>query len=435
MVASSDAAPAAIVSAPWGLALANRRFRWLLLAVAGVPISIAYVWFGVFKPMLSDSPNDFVNVYLAGARMLAAGRDPYLCNFGDCGGQPHYPIYYPPVVFWAAEPLAHLDARITSGVALVVATVLLLGFVWLVVRALAVNDRQVVVTVGLASLSFAPALTEVGNRNLQVAILCLDALVLMAWIAGDRWWGGAALGITLAIKVVQAPLLLFGVWGRRWWFTAAAIGVWAALWLIAAPRYLLEYVSRVLPSQAQGSSAVLNDAPFGTFNRLVHPESLYNSGLGGGPVVVGLAAAFAVGAIAVTWWRLRRPGEGSDRRALELAAALAASMLVGPLAYAGQFAVLLVPMIVLFVFGLRTGKRSIVAAVAASSLLTGPAYLWFTNALAAGIGAQPILQASASSAVVGVIVLWVACLYAVGVVDAKTSRMAASPAPTIACII
>ena len=415
MIACSGSLTAAKVPGPWGLALANRTFRWLLLTVAGVPISVAYLWFGFLRPLLSDGPNDFVYSYIAGARMLAAGSDPYLCNVGDCGGQPHYPMINPPLAFWLVQPIATADERITSAVALGVATALLFLFVGLVLRALQVTDRQVAFTVVLASVSFAPTMTEVGNRNFQVVILALSAVVLVAWMHGDRWWGGAALGIGIAIKLVQAPLLLFSVWGRRFRFTVAAFGAWAVLWLIAVPQYLPEYLLHVLPSQTEGTSAVINDAPFGTLNRLLHPESLYDSGRGGGMAVLALAGLVAVLVLGISAWRLHQPLVAPERRALEVAVAVAASPLVVTVSYAGQFVLLLLPMIVLFVFGLRMASRSIVVAIAASWLLLGPVYLGFTNALAAGFGPQVILQVWANSAVAGVIVLWLATLYAIEV--------------------
>jgi glycosyl transferase family 87 len=419
MVASSTALPASTSATPWGLALANRKFRWILLTIAGFPIGIAYIWFGLLKPLLADAPNDFVYSYIPGARMLASGSDPYLCNTGECSGMPHYPMINPPLAFWMLQPVAAVDPRITSAVALVLANALLFTFIWLVLRALKVTDRQAAIVVVLGAVSFAPTLTEVGNRNYQVVILALSGVTLMAWMRGDRWWGGAALGVSLAVKLVQAPLLLFSLWGRRLGFAATAVGAWAVLWLIAVPRYLPEYLIQVLPSQAQGTAAVINDAPLGTFNRLLHPESLYDSGRGGGIAVLALSGLVALAVVGLSWWRLGKPQQGSDRRAVELAVAIAASPLVLTVSYAGQFILLLLPMIVLLVFGLRWRSRSIVLAVAASWLLLGPVYLAFTNALAAGVGTQLIFQVWANSAVAGVIVLWAASLHAIRLVDRR----------------
>ena len=109
---------------------------------------------------------------------------------------------------------------------------------------------------------------------------------------------------------------------------------------MAAPQFLPEYVLRVAPSQAQGSGEVINVAPLGTLNRLFHPESLYNSGRGGGVLVLGLAGVFAVAVVVLTAKRLGAPRADRGGRALELAAAVAASPLLVTLVYAGQFVLL-----------------------------------------------------------------------------------------------
>jgi hypothetical protein len=310
------------------------------------------------------------------------------------------------------QPLVGFDLKLVAGIALVFANVFLLAFVWLMLRALKVRDWQFASVAVLATISFAPTLTEIQNRNLQSLVLMLSAVVLLAWLRGDRWWGGAALGVGLAIKLIQAPLLLLSLWGRRFGLMAAAVATWALLWLIAAPQYLAEYVLHVAPSQAQGSAEVINNAPLGTVNRLLHPEALYNSARGGGALVLALTAVFAVAVVVFTARRLGAPSTDRDGRALEVAVAVAASPLLVTLVYAGQFMLLLLPMIVLLDFGLRSGSRSTVIAVAASWLLVGPSYLAFTNAFAAGIGFPLLFEVWANSAVAGVFVLWLASLHA-----------------------
>lgn len=406
--------------APWGRALADRRFRTILLLIAGIPIVLAYLWFGFLHPLFSYDQTDFVRTYLAGARMVGAGKDPYLCNVGSCGGYPHYLIFYPPFVLWAMSPLVGLDPAVTAGVALLLLTVLLLGFVWLVLRALGVRDWQFSALALLGTISFAPTLTEIQNRNLQIAVLALSGVFLLAYCRGDRWWGGAALGLALAIKIIQAPLLLLALWGRRFWTILAAVLTVAVLWLIGAPQYLLEYLLKVAPAQAQGSDEIMNSAPYGTINLLFHPDSLYNSRLGGGPLVLGLSVAFALAVLVVTAWRLRAARRDPNGRALEVAAAVAASPLLVTLFYAGQFVLLLLPMIVLTDFGLRTRSRGMVAAVGASWLLLGPSFLAFTNALAAGRGFALLFLVWANSPVVGTVVLWLASLKALAAQRSET---------------
>jgi hypothetical protein len=405
----------------WGAGLASRRFRAALLVLAGVPIGLAYIWYGIVWPLISDQTNDFRQVYMAGATALAAGKDPYQCATGVCAGHLQgylgawgsaYPPFYPPFPLWLLEPITGFDHRVVDGAALLVATALLAFFIWIVSRALQVRDWQLGALAVLLSISFAPTLTEIQNRNFQILVLALSGLVLAAWLSGDRRWGGAALGFGLAIKLVQAPLLLLSLWGRRWWTVAAALATWAVLWAIGAPRYLPEYLFQVLPAVGKGTGEEMNVAPMAALARLLHPGSLYKQGTGVDSVVLALTVLAAVAVVIVTLRRLGAPRTDRGGRALEMAAAFAASPLLLTVVWAGQLVLLLVPIIVLLDFGLRRGSRGVVAAVAVAWLLIGPAYLAFTNAFAAGFGFPLLFDIWSDSAMAGVVVLWLASLYA-----------------------
>jgi len=156
----------------------------------------------------------------------------------------------------------------------------------------------------------------------------------------------------------------------------------------------------------------MNIAPLGAVARLFHPESLYLQGRGVDTPVLALTATISLAVFAVTAWRLRAPRRDPGGRALELAAAFAAMPLLLTLVWAGQLILLLVPMIVILDYGLRVRSRRLVAAVAASWLLIGPAYLAFTNAFAIGFGFQALFEVWVDSALVGVMILWLACLHA-----------------------
>jgi hypothetical protein len=416
----------------WGAGLASRPFRTALLVLAGVPIGLAYLWYGIVWPLLSDPTNDFRQVYMAGAGALAAGKDPYQCTTGACAGHLQgylgawgsaYPPFYPPFPLWLLEPFTGFDPRLVDGVALLVATAFLAFFIWIVLRALQVRDWQFGALAVLLSISFAPTLTEIQNRNFQILVLALSGLVLAAWLGGDRWWGGAALGFGLAIKLVQAPLLLLSLWGRRRWTVAVALGTWAMLWAVGAPRYLQEYLFQVLPAVGKGTGEEMNVAPMAAFARLLHPDSLYKQGTGVDSVVLALTALAAVAVVVVTWRLLGAPRTDRGGRALEIAAAYAASPLLLTVVWAGQLVLLLVPIIVLLDFGLRRGSRGLVVAVGVAWFLIGPVYLAFTNAFAAGFGFPLLFDVWSDSAMAGAIVLWLASLYALRFTARSTSHL------------
>jgi hypothetical protein len=421
VVAPSAALTGGSPAGLWGAGLASRRFRAALLVLAGVPIGLAYIWYGIVWPLISDQTNDFRQVYMAGATALAAGKDPYQCATGVCAGHLQgylgawgsaYPPFYPPFPLWLLEPFTSFDPRVVDGAALLAATALLAFFIWIVLRALQVRDWQFAALAVLLSISFAPTLTEIQNRNFQILVLALSGLVLAAWLSGDRRWGGAALGFGLAIKLVQAPLLLLSLWGRRRWTVAAALATWAVLWAIGAPRYLPEYLFQVLPAVGKGTGEEMNVAPMAALARLLHPGSLYKQGTGVDSVVLALTVLAAVAVVIVTLRRLGAPRTDRGGRALEMAAAFAASPLLLTVVWAGQLVLLLVPIIVLLDFGLRRGSRGLVVAVAIAWFLIGPVYLAFTNAFAAGFGFPLLFDVWSNSAMAGVVVLWLASLHA-----------------------
>jgi hypothetical protein len=400
-----------------GSALANRQFRTIILALAGVPISLAYAWYGIVWPLVWNQVSDFRQVYLEGARVIAAGGDPYQCSSGFCSGHTQGWLgaagaVYPPFVLWLMQPFAHFDPSAVDAAALIVANVCLGLFIWIAIRSLEVKDWQLQALIALICLGFAPTLTEVQNRNFQVLLLLMSGVLLLAWRRGDRWWAGVALGLGLAIKLVEAPLLVLGLWGRRWLLVAFAVLTWAVLWILAVPRLLPEYLFQVLPSVGRGSGEEMNVTPLAAIARLLHPESLYLVGRGVDPLVLALTAAVSLGVVVWTAWRLRTPRVEPRSRSLELAAGFAAMPLLLTLVWAGQLILLLLPMTVLVEFGLRQRSRRVLAAVAASWLLIGPVYVSFTNAFAQGFGFPLLFQVWSDSALAGVVILWLASVYA-----------------------
>jgi len=75
----------------------------------------------------------------------------------------------------------------------------------------------------------------------------------------------------------------------------------------------------------------------------------------------------------------------------------------------GHLLLLLLPMMVLGTIALRRADWRLGAAVAISWILIGPVYLWASNLLAAGVGAQ-FLRPAEETALAGMVVLWLAAL-------------------------
>lgn len=395
------------------LALLNRRFRSLLLAVTLVPISLAYAWEALVRPIAfpGNAPIDFFEDYVASARLLASGTDPYSpCLSRACWTDlANAWSLYPPVVSWLSLPLIHLDRAALGAAALVAAQACVAIFVWVTARALRIRDWQLIALWVIAVISFPPLIGEIVARNLQVLLLALSAVWFAAWLAGDRWWGGAALGAGIALKLAQAPSLLLGIWFRRWWTTLAALSTLSVLWLVGSPQYLGEYLFRIVPGLNTGTGFAMNVAPVGAVARLFHPGSMYGNGIGIDTTVRVIGFAISATVTLLTAIVLRSPRKDREGRALEAALVVTATPLVVAVVRPGHLLLLLLPMMVLGTLALRRADWRLGAAVAASWVLVGPVYLWMSNLLAAGVGAQ-FLRPGEETALAGTVVLWLSAL-------------------------
>jgi hypothetical protein len=397
------------------LALANRRFQSTIVLIGGTPILIGYLFRTLIGPILSPGPQpiDFFEDYVPTGQLVATGGDPYSeCLSLACWkGLTNAWSVYPPVVSWLSQPLFHLDHAILGAVALVAAQSCVAVFIIAVGRTLGIRDWRAVVLISVFVVSFPPLVDQVVQRNIEVLLLALSGVWFAGWVAGDRWWGGAALGVGVALKLVQAPLILLGIWFRRGYTTLAAVVVFAAMWLVGAPQLLPEYFLKVLPALNTGTGYAMDIAPVGAVARLLHPSSIFGQGSGVDTTVrvIGLAIAGAV--VILTAVALRVPRKDNTGRALEAAAAVAATPLIVAVVRPGHLLLLLLPMVVLGSVAWRERKLGLGLAVMISWLLAGPAYLWYTNLVAAGIRGAFVAPGE-EMALAGVVVLWVASLLA-----------------------
>src|SRR2546421_6888356 len=309
-------------------ALDNRRFRTVLLAIAGIPIVATYLWQALIQPIfLGGYLGDFQESYMRAATRIATGEDPYdLCATIGCL-EPTGPQYVmPPVLAWLLQPLVGVDAHLITVGAVVVLNASLGLFVWLTLKALKVDDWQLAALLVLIALAFEPVVGNVDEGQVNLVLLALSGVWLLAWV-DDRWWGGAALGAAIAIKLIQGPVALLVLWARRWRMFAAAAAAGLVLWLVGAPQYLLEYLFKVLPSVSAGTGLFENHSPGGTITRLFEPDSFFNVRGSPAPARI-LTILIALAILIVTLAVLRRPATTSVGRGLEAAAIVAATPLI-----------------------------------------------------------------------------------------------------------
>ena len=404
--------------------LDRRGFRTLLLVIATPPIAAIYIWRAVVLPALSGAlPLDFSANYLAAAARIASGHDPYdLCVLQNCAPTPGtftpLPLagaqYVTPLpVAWMLQPLVGADPHLQLAVVIGVLHLAVIVFLGTTLRAIGVDDWQLGVLLILVVIGFEPVVGNVDEGQVNLVLLALSGVWLMAWMAGDRWWGGAALGIAVAIKLLQAPLGLLLLWGRRWRMVIVAALAGAALWLVAVPQYLPEYLFKVAPVLAGGTGLFENHSPGGTVARLIDPGTFMGAVRDTSPVARVITTAIALVALAITFWVLRRPRADRSGRALEAAAVVAVGPLVASYSWGTHLVLLLLPMLVLIAWAVRHRDWVVIGLVALGWALIGPGHNWFQLVLVSGRADLVELRLMAEFGVVGIVAIWVAALLAV----------------------
>src|SRR5438094_4006489 len=138
-------------------------------------------------------------------------------------------------------------------------------------RAIDVKDWQPPVLLVLVAIAFEPVAANIDEGQINLVMLALSGVWLLGWVQGDRWWAGAALGAGVAIKLLQAPLGLLVLWGRRWRMLAGAAIAGLALWLVAVAQYLPDFVFKAGPVLSRGTGMLETHSPGRPGARLVGP--------------------------------------------------------------------------------------------------------------------------------------------------------------------
>ena len=394
-------------------ALDNRHFRSLLLLLSGVPIAIVYLWQALIQPLVFGAYlGDFQESYVRAARRIAAGLDPYdLCRTAGCL-EPTGPQYVmPPPLAWALQPLVSVDSHVITVATILVLNASLFFFIFCALRALKVVDWQLAVLLTLIALSFEPVIGNIDEGQVNLLLLALSGVWLWGWVA-DRWWGGIGIGLATAIKIIQAPVGLLILWGRRWSMLAAAVVAGLGLWLLAAPQYLWEYLTSVLPAISAGTGQFENHSPGGTITRLIEPDTFLGVVRGSPPAARAITIAIALAALVVTFVVIRSPARYRTGRALEAAAIVAVTPIVTSYSWGTHLVLLLLPMFVLVAWSIHRRDWTVLALVALGFLLIGPGHNRFQALLISGYSNFFVLRILAEMGMVGVVAVWAASLLA-----------------------
>ncbi len=403
---------------PRASALDNRRFRSVLLGIAGVPIVATYLWQALVQPIFFGGYlGDFQESYMRAAGRLASGLDPYdLCATIGCL-EPTGPQYVmPPVLAWMLQPLVGVSGGVITVGAVLVLNASLAVFIWLALKALRVDDWQLAALLVLLSLAFEPVIGNISEGQINLVLLGLSGLWFWAWVQENdsraQWWGGAALGVAAALKLIQGPVVLLVLWARRWSMLVAAAAAGLVLWIMGAPQYLFEYLFKVLPAVSAGTGFFENHSPGGTLTRLFDPDTFLT--VRGSPAAARvLTVLIAVVVLLLTLAVLRPRATSAMGRALEAAAVVAATPLIASYSWGTHLVLLLLPMFVLIMWAVRRRDWTVIGLVGVSWFLIGPAHKLMQALLVTGYSNLIVLRLMAEFGVVGILALWLACLIAV----------------------
>ena len=406
--------------------LENRAFRRVLLALAGIPVAIVYLWRVVIEPLAFGTYlGDFQESYMRAAGRLAANLDPYdLCATAGCQ-EPTGPQYVMPALLaWLLQPLVGVDSHVVTAAVVVVLNLSLVVFLVCALRALEVHDLELAVLLVITALTFGPVIGNIDEGQVNLILLALSGLWLLSWIGGG-WWGGVPLALAVALKIIQAPVGLLLLWGRRWAMLAVTAVTGLALSLLAAPQYLFEYLFKVLPVVSAGTGLYENHSPGGTITRLLEPATFFGAERGSPPLARVITVIVALVALLITFAVLRSPARGRVGRSLEAAAIVAVDPMVATYSWGSHLVLLLLPMLVLVAWGVRNRDWTVLALVAAGSLLIGPGGQRLQTLMVSGYSNVVVLRLLGEMGVAGVIAVWIACLLAV-----QRERSLAAKGPT-----
>lgn len=393
--------------------LANKRFRWLLIAVA-LPLPLLQylvVTAQLSADLVNRSYEDFW-VYTRAAARVASGEDPYAGSSGI--SIVHNVGYiYPPLVAWLAQPLLTFGAGTQALLGWLILQACLFAALVIVMRALCAR-WQMTALVTLAAIESYWVRRDLFEGQVDLVILLLLAIWFWAWVRGGDWWGGLALAVGAAMKVVPGVLLLLPVARRSWRMVATAAAAGLALFLALLPLNV-EYATKVLPYLPGVSGDPESQSPASALLRILEPDALY-----GRPDHLGvwfhvLIVVVALGFAAVTAWRLRSAARDWPSRAVEGAAVVSTLPLLTPVTWGHHLVIELIPMFVLAWIAIQARQLAIGLLTLLAWVLCNPVHLVFMSLYLNGTKTPILMNIWVELPLVGIVMLWWLCHKALSV--------------------
>jgi hypothetical protein len=389
--------------------LANRRFRWLLIAVAlPLPLLQYLVVTAQLSADLVNRGNEDFWVYARAAAAIAHGADPYSgSTVTSIASNTSY--IYPPLLAWLVQPLVTLDLTTQALVGFAALQICFFAAIVVMTRALRAG-WQLAALVTLAGITSYWVRRDLFEGQVDLVILALVAIWFWAWVRGGRWWVGVALAFGAALKVIPGVLILLPVARRRWKMVAGFVAAGGVLF-VALFSLNLEYATRVLPYLPGVVGNPESQSPASTLLRLFEPNTLYGQADSLGAwfhvLIVAITAVFVV----VTAWRLRAQAIDHESACVEAAAAVALLPLLTPVTWGHHLVVEMIPLYVLAWVAIRRRQAWLGGLTLLAWVLANPVHLLFMAAYLGGVKTPVVMNVWVELPVAGVIMIWVLCLY------------------------
>jgi arabinofuranan 3-O-arabinosyltransferase len=192
--------------------------------------------------------NDFGPVYRAVSN-FRRGLDIYNEHFDYV--DPHY--LYPPGGTLLMAPFGYLPEIASHNWFFVCNSVAMIAAACLLVRLFGFSLTSVALPALLLAMFCTESVTNtLVFTNINGCILLMEVLFFRWLLDGKvnhQWWAGAAIGLTLVVKPVLAPLLLLPLLNRQWRALVTAVGVPLVFNAVAWPMVSdpMDFVTRTVP--------------------------------------------------------------------------------------------------------------------------------------------------------------------------------------------
>ena len=315
------------------MALSRPRFRFICIALLGLPFILFYAEAAVVIPWTLPSQIDFHPSWAA-AVQVSHGLSPYPAaviqgRWQDVQGVAYV---YPPLSAWLLQPLARVPYATASRAWLIIQQGCVLLLIVVLGRLLHLQraEHWLLLAIGVLSSTLLQGEIQIGQLNLLITVLV--ALWLAAWLQSPRR-GVLPLALAIGSKLYPAPLLLPAMLARRWKLVGGVVAVTVLLPLLT-PSASLEYFVRVLPHVTGATDQSRNTALSASVARAFHPPT----------VVLTVAWAIVlVTALLLAVIAIRGLAEDRPSRMLQVLVMVCATPFLSPLMELGHLVPLILP--------------------------------------------------------------------------------------------